>query len=78
MVTWEINKTKENILSEISTLINKTVVKFDNKYYLKTEGVPQGSVLSPILCALYYSELDKLIFNKMFVTTIKGVEWLGA
>jgi hypothetical protein len=36
------------------------VISFQDgqKYYLQKEGIPQGSVLSSLLCSLYYGYIE--------------------
>eukprot|EP01130_Rhizamoeba_saxonica_P003519 TRINITY_DN1480_c0_g2_i1.p1 TRINITY_DN1480_c0_g2~~TRINITY_DN1480_c0_g2_i1.p1 ORF type:complete len:721 (-),score=119.43 TRINITY_DN1480_c0_g2_i1:733-2592(-) len=55
-------KSKQDILKDLKQLIYTVVVIKDKKYYILREGIPQGSVLSSLLCSLYYGmhENDKL------------------
>lgn len=38
-------------------LTNNVVIN-KNKYYLQKKGIPQGSILSSLLCCLYYTKLE--------------------
>jgi telomerase reverse transcriptase len=38
--------------------IFENIVKDGQKYYLQTEGIPQGSILSSLLCSLYYGYIE--------------------
>lgn len=35
------------------------VVKLDKNFYLQLVGIPQGSVLSSLLCSLYYGHMER-------------------
>ena len=37
--------------------------RFGNKFLVQKSGIPQGSVLSMLLCNLYYGEIEKMIFS---------------
>lgn len=50
---------KDNILHQISEHIKKNFVKIGNKILKQTKGIPQGSVLSPLLCSIFYSHLEQ-------------------
>ena len=48
-------KLKEILVKHI--ILN--VVKIDNRYYRQINGIPQGSILSTLLCSLFYAQMDK-------------------
>ena len=33
------------------------------KYYIQTGGISQGSVLSTLLCSIYYADMEREFFN---------------
>jgi telomerase reverse transcriptase len=39
-------------------IVNK-IFKIGQSYYRQTIGIPQGSVLSSILCSFFYGDLEK-------------------
>lgn len=43
----------------IKSLIGHNIISFNNKYHLQTKGIPQGSILSTLLCNLYYAQFEK-------------------
>jgi len=57
------NKTKifsrSEILIKLKNMIENTPVFFQNSYYKRKKGIPQGCTISSILCALYYGYFDK-------------------
>lgn len=50
----------------INKFFNADILEITLKTTSSTEGVPQGSVLSPILSNIYLNELDKFVENLMF------------
>lgn len=40
-----------------------SVESIDASCYTQTKGIPQGSVLSPLLCNLYYGHAEKVVFG---------------
>ena len=39
--------------------ISNNIVKIDQDYYRQIIGIPQGSVLSSLLCSFFYGDLEK-------------------
>ncbi|KAL2234191.1 UNVERIFIED_CONTAM: Telomerase reverse transcriptase [Sesamum indicum] len=50
---------KEEINLILIEHIMRNVVQFDNKFYLQLVGIPQGSVLSSLLCSFYYGHMER-------------------
>ncbi|PRP89728.1 telomerase reverse transcriptase [Planoprotostelium fungivorum] len=50
---------KQDILNTIRELIFHNIVKDGESYYVQKVGIPQGSILSPLLCSLFYAHLEK-------------------
>lgn len=38
--------------------------RYEQRYFLQTGGIPQGSVLSMLLCNIYYGNIENLMLNK--------------
>ncbi|KAJ9082877.1 Telomerase reverse transcriptase, variant 2 [Entomophthora muscae] len=51
-------KSKHSMLHAIKHHIDKSLVKIDDVFYLQTKGIPQGSILSTLLCSLMYARLQ--------------------
>ena len=49
---------RESLLKLLKQHICNHIVKVGNKYYKQKIGIPQGSVVSTILCSLYYGHLE--------------------
>ncbi|CBI24880.3 unnamed protein product, partial [Vitis vinifera] len=39
--------------------VKRNVLQLGNKFYLQNSGIPQGSVLSSLLCSFYYGHMDR-------------------
>ncbi|XP_031104805.1 telomerase reverse transcriptase isoform X1 [Ipomoea triloba] len=50
---------KDELTFYLKEHIKHNVLHMDNKFYLQGLGIPQGSVLSSLLCSLYYGYLEK-------------------
>lgn len=46
------------ILNLLTEHVQQNMVKIGKKFYRQKEGIPQGSVLSSILCNLFYADLE--------------------
>ncbi|KAF5382158.1 hypothetical protein D9615_004408 [Tricholomella constricta] len=54
---------KREILSLLEEHITENIVKIGSHYYRQTVGIPQGSILSALLCAFFYGDLEKKRFT---------------
>ncbi|KAE8707332.1 Alpha chain of nascent polypeptide associated complex [Hibiscus syriacus] len=50
---------KRELFSDLHQLLKCNVLQLDSKFYLQKLGIPQGSILSTLLCSLYYGHMDK-------------------
>ncbi|CAK7356998.1 unnamed protein product [Dovyalis caffra] len=50
---------KEQLLFNLTEHVKRNVLQFDDKFYLQGQGIPQGSILSSLLCSLYYGHLER-------------------
>ncbi|KZV30425.1 telomerase reverse transcriptase [Dorcoceras hygrometricum] len=53
----KVRKEEFNIL--LKEHIKNNVVQLDKKFYLQRVGIPQGSVLSTLLCSFYYGDMER-------------------
>ncbi len=44
--------------------ITQNVIYMRGRYYLQQVGIPQGSVLSSLLCSLFYGHMETKGFSK--------------
>lgn len=52
-------ETKDDLMQLLREHIERNLVKIGKKYYRQKTGIPQGSVLSTILCNFFYAELER-------------------
>lgn len=50
---------REEILSLIEEHIKGNLLKIGSKFYLQARGIPQGSVVSTLLCSFFYGHMEK-------------------
>ncbi|KAK8483642.1 hypothetical protein V6N13_062624 [Hibiscus sabdariffa] len=62
---------KQELFSDLHQLLKCNVVQLDKKFYLQKLGIPQGSILSTLLCSLYYGHMEK---HAIFPYLEKAVE----
>ncbi len=53
---------KETMLDLLQEHVERNIVKIGKKYFRQKAGIPQGSVLSTLLCSYFYAELEKECF----------------
>jgi telomerase reverse transcriptase len=58
----KVHKTPE-MLELVSSHIQQNLVKIGKKYYRQKQGIPQGSVLSSILCNYFYADLETHVLS---------------
>lgn len=52
-------ETKDDLMQLLREHVERNIVKIGKKYYRQKNGIPQGSVLSSILCNFFYAELER-------------------
>lgn len=55
--------TRGEIEESVSSLIAGNVVKHNGRFFVQKTGIAQGSVLSTLLCSLYYGNIDRMYFD---------------
>jgi telomerase reverse transcriptase len=53
----------EDLLDLLDEHVRNNLVKFGRKYFRQRNGIPQGSVLSSLLCNLFYAEMEREILG---------------
>ncbi|XP_013380608.1 telomerase reverse transcriptase [Lingula anatina] len=56
------HENKESLLSLIKTHLFHNIIKVGRRYYHQFRGISQGSVLSSMLCNLYYAAMERDVF----------------
>lgn len=54
---------KEELIFNLYEHLKHNVVQLDGKFYHQTVGIPQGGVLSSLLCSLYYGHLERNLLH---------------
>ncbi|KAM9253402.1 telomerase reverse transcriptase [Dugong dugon] len=44
-------------------LVHNNVIKIRGKYYIQCQGIPQGSILSTLLCSFCYGDMENKLFS---------------
>jgi telomerase reverse transcriptase len=52
-------ETKHDLMRLLREHVERNLVKIGKKFYRQKNGIPQGSVLSSILCNFFYAELER-------------------
>ena len=52
-------ESRQGLLSLLKEHIANHIVKVGNHSYRQTVGIPQGSIISTILCSFFYGELER-------------------
>ncbi|KAI1518837.1 telomerase reverse transcriptase [Pyrenophora tritici-repentis] len=52
-------ETKDNLMQLLREHVERNIVKIGKRFYRQKTGIPQGSVLSSILCNYFYAELER-------------------
>lgn len=50
---------REKLLDLLEEHVERNVVKIGKKFFRQKEGIPQGSVLSTLLCSFFYADLER-------------------
>jgi telomerase reverse transcriptase len=56
---------RNEMIDNLIDVVKGHVVKYENEYYVQRVGIAQGSVVSTLLCSIYFAHLDKLYLNKV-------------
>ena len=52
-------ETRDNMLRLLREHVERNIIKLGKKYYRQKNGIPQGSILSSLLCNLFYAQLER-------------------
>ncbi|XP_068499020.1 telomerase reverse transcriptase isoform X5 [Phaseolus vulgaris] len=63
---------KKVLFSYLTEHVKHNVLQFDGKFYLQDIGIPQGGILSSLLCSMYYGHLEKHIIFPFLEKTLES------
>lgn len=56
-------ETHDKLLSLLGEHIERNLVQIGKKYYRQKTGIPQGSIVSSLLCSFFYAELEREVLG---------------
>ncbi|XP_071409648.1 telomerase reverse transcriptase [Pithys albifrons albifrons] len=57
------NETSASLFDFFLQVIHYNILEIGNRYYLQTCGIPQGSILSTLLCSLCYGDMENKLLH---------------
>lgn len=67
----EQQQSRSELLKLLTEHVERNIVKFGKEFYRQKTGIPQGSVLSSLLCNFFYAELEAKLLG--FLTNDSSV-----
>ncbi|XP_053323288.1 telomerase reverse transcriptase [Spea bombifrons] len=65
-----LNENSRKLMDFLEEIICNHILRINDKYYIQCCGIPQGSILSALLCSFFYGDMENSIF---FTTQQDGV-----
>lgn len=65
------SESRRAIISLLEEHIESNLIKIGKRFYRQKEGIPQGSIVSSLLCSYFYAELERKVLD--FVDDGKSV-----
>jgi telomerase reverse transcriptase len=62
--------TRDKLLSLLEEHITQHLIQSEGRYYLQKQGIPQGSILSSLLCSVYFGCLEKTYLSEYLETSV--------
>ncbi|KAM7069952.1 telomerase reverse transcriptase isoform 1-T1 [Acridotheres tristis] len=56
-------ETSSSLFNFFLQMIHNSILKIRNRYYLQCCGIPQGSILSTLLCSLFYGDMENKLLS---------------
>ncbi|XP_074841572.1 telomerase reverse transcriptase [Carettochelys insculpta] len=57
-----LNETSSSLFAFFLQMIHNNILEIEGRYYLQCCGIPQGSILSALLCSLCYGNMENKLF----------------
>ncbi|CAN2389591.1 telomerase RNA reverse transcriptase activity [Pristimantis euphronides] len=70
-----LNENSNGLFALLQHMVFKHILRINDKYYMQCCGIPQGSMLSSLLCSLCYGDMENKLFcgmqeNSLFMRLI--------
>ncbi|KAL2616729.1 hypothetical protein AAZX31_08G154700 [Glycine max] len=62
---------KKALNADLMQHVKRNVLQFNGKFYLQDVGIPQGGVLSSLLCSMYYGHLERHVIFPFLEKTLE-------
>ncbi|XP_043457583.1 telomerase reverse transcriptase isoform X2 [Prionailurus bengalensis] len=74
-----LNETGHSLFHLFLRLVHNHVIRIGGKSYVQCQGIPQGSILSTLLCSLCYGDMESRLFSgiQQDGTLVSGVPEYG-
>ncbi|XP_066041108.1 telomerase reverse transcriptase isoform X3 [Chamaea fasciata] len=56
-------ETSSSLFNFFLQMIHNSILEIRNRYYLQCCGIPQGSILSSLLCSLFYGDMENKLLS---------------
>ncbi|XP_016067684.1 PREDICTED: telomerase reverse transcriptase [Miniopterus natalensis] len=60
-----LNEASSSLFDFFLRLVHNHVIRIGGKFYVQCQGVPQGSILSTLLCSLCYGDMESRVFPRL-------------
>ncbi|XP_045042162.2 telomerase reverse transcriptase isoform X2 [Desmodus rotundus] len=57
-----LNEASSSLFDFFLRLVHNHVIRIGGKFYVQCQGIPQGSILSTLLCSLCYGDMESRVF----------------
>ncbi|XP_015474090.1 telomerase reverse transcriptase isoform X3 [Parus major] len=57
------HETSSSLFNFFLQMIHNSILKIRNRFYLQCCGIPQGSILSSLLCSLFYGDMENRLLS---------------
>lgn len=54
---------REALIDLLEEHVESNLIKLGNRYYRQKEGIPQGSIVSSLLCSYFYSDMERKVLG---------------
>ncbi|XP_007949806.1 telomerase reverse transcriptase [Orycteropus afer afer] len=58
-----LNETAGSLFDFFLRFVHNSVIKIGGRYYVQCQGIPQGSILSTLLCSFCYGDMENKLFS---------------